>query len=122
MDVCAMPGDADLDLDLADLLLSAVVRVADRFLLQTRGGRGRYTSDGRLVGTDELPVADITLSFAMVDPPERPGVTDMAYTVLMGWRDRGARLRLIGAPGRQNVLFEPGGFAVPLAAAAHRVA
>ena len=58
----------------------------------------------------------------MVDPPGEPGATDLAYTVLLGWRDRGAPLRLIGAPGRQNVLFEPGGFAVPLATARHRVA
>jgi hypothetical protein len=122
MDVCAMPGDADLDLDLSELRLSAVVRAEQRFLLQTRGGTGRYTSDGRLVGTDEWPVSDITLSFAMADPPGAEGVTDLTYTVLMGWRDRGALLRLIGAPGRQIVLFEPGGFAIPLATGAHRVA
>lgn len=67
-------------------------------------------------------MAGITLSFAMVDPPGEPGATDLAYSVLMGWRDRAAPLRLIGAPGRQNVLFERGGFAVPLATAAHRVA
>ena len=122
MDVCAMPGDADLDLDLSELRLSAVVRVDDRFLVQTRGGTGRYTSDGHLVGTERWPVQDITLSFTMTDPPGGAGATDLTYTVLMGWRDRGARLRLIGAPGRQNVLFEPGGFAIPLAAGAHRVA
>lgn len=122
MDLCAMPGDEDLDLDLADLLLTAVVRAGERFLLQTRGGRGRYTDDGRLVDTVAHPVSDITVSFAMVDPPGEDGATDLAYTVLMGWRDRGARLRLIGAPGRQNVLYEPGGFAIPLAAGAHRVA
>lgn len=116
-----MPGDEDLDLDLSDLLLSAVVRVDERFLLQTRGGRGTYTDDGRRVDTVRHPVRDITLSFAMVDPPGGEGATDLAYTVLMGWRDRGARLRLIGAPGRQNVLYEPGGFALPLAAGAHRV-
>lgn len=122
MDACAMPGDADLDLDLAGLRLTAVVRLEERFLLQTRGGAGRYTADDRLVGTDEQPVADITLSFCMVDPPGEAGATDVVYTVLMGWRDRGAPLRLIGAPGRQNVLFEPGGFAVPLATGRHRVA
>lgn len=121
MDVCAMPGDTDLDLDLSDLRLTAVVRAGERFLLQTRGGRGRYTSDGSLVSTDEWPVQDITLSFAMADPPGDEGATDLTYTVLMGWRDRGAPLRLIGAPGRQIVLFEPGGFGVPLAAGEQRV-
>lgn len=120
-EVCARPGDADLDLDLAGLLLGAVVRVDDRFLLHARGGTGRYRSEGRVVGTEDEPVRDITLSFAMADPPGAPGATDLTYTVLMGWRDRGARLRLIGAPGRQVVLFEPGGFAVPLATAAQRV-
>lgn len=116
-----MPGDTDLDLDLQDLVLTAVLRADDRFLLQTREGRGRYSVDGRLVGTDEHPVQGITLSFAMADPPGGEGATEFTYTVLMGWRDRGARLRLIGAPGRQNVLFEPGGFAVPLSTGRHRV-
>lgn len=121
MDACAMPGDDDLDLDLADLRLTAVVRMDDRFILQTRGGTGRYSSDGRMVGTEQWPVHDITLSFAMSDPPDALGATDMAYDVLMGWRDRAAPLRLIGAPGRQNVLFEPGGYAVPLATGRYRV-
>ncbi len=116
-----MPGDADLDLDLFDLRLTAVVRADDRFLLQTRGGTGSYTNDGRLVGTDQWPVADITLSFAMTDPPGNEGATDMAYDVLLEWRDRGTGLRLIGAPGRQNVLFEPGGYAVPLATGRYKV-
>lgn len=122
MDVCAMPDDTDLDLDLSSLRLSAVVRVDDRFLLQVRGGTGLYTEDGCLVRTQQRPVKDITLSFAMSDPPGAEGATDLTYTVLMGWRDRAVPLRLIGAPGRQNVLFEPRGFAVPLATAAHRVA
>jgi len=80
MDVCAMPGDADLDLDLSQLRLSAVVRAEQRFLLQTRGGTGRYTSDGRLVGTDEERIvseAEAALRAGPgVEPPRVPPLWD----------------------------------------------
>jgi hypothetical protein len=118
----ALPGDADLSLDLAGLVLRAVVRDGDRFLLRAGGGRGLWTSDGAAHRTDDGSTVTLDLSFCLAaEPGARPGAAaDAAYPVLLRWRDRATPLRLVGAPGKEHVLFEPGGVAVPVASAVPR--
>ena len=130
MSSTTLPTDPDLDLDLAEVVLTAVVRLDDRFLLRASAGRGRYRPGGTVRSTDADRAAagvpgpregsgagvrhTVEMSFSLVDPPGRPGVADRVYEVLTGWRDTARALRLIGAPGRSTVLFEPGGTAVEL--------
>ncbi|MFC5381059.1 hypothetical protein [Aquipuribacter nitratireducens] len=115
----ALPGDRDLSLDLVGLVLRAVVRDGTRFLLRAGGGRGTWTSGGRRHTSGDGPPVVLDLSFVLADPADAPAgsAADAAYEVLLRWRDTGTALRLVGAPGKEHVLFEPGGTAVPVGSA-----
>lgn len=100
----AGPGDPRLDIDLYNVELSDVVSVGADFIVEGVG------SDGAFVPVDGWrmePVTTVELR-VMFGIPSAPDWQVAYYQgVLARWRDGAVPLRLVGAPGRLTMLWDP---------------
>lgn len=115
----AFPGDEDLDIEVEDVRVVAIVRhdesdVAE-VVIGIDGGRGRWVSDGE--PHEGLEEANGTLCLTRkLGTPRRTAMHEAFIEQLERWRERATPLKLTGAPGRSFMLSDAESEAVALGA------
>jgi hypothetical protein len=102
------PGDPDIDLDVDNITLTAVVRIDHEFLVRAVGGFGWWhTASGAVArfepGDPESSVTEVNLRVGL--PDMSPAGLDRYEERLCRWRDGAVPLRLISAPTRMASLI-----------------
>jgi hypothetical protein len=98
------PGDPDIDLDLHDVYLTAVIRSGHEFIVNADGGHGHWIDPD---GTRQhiTTITDLQFTFSTPNLPE-PDL-DTATNLLTTWWTTRTPLRVLSAPHRGTTLTAP---------------
>lgn len=95
----AKPGDPDLDMDVHDTVVVALVRCANDVLIDCAGGHTIGAG-----GPEAVSAVRFTLAYP--DSDISGHLLDTICARLEAWRDRRTRLRVCTAPGRIATMSE----------------
>ena len=107
------PGDHDLDCEIHDLVICAVIRHCNEFIISLTGGSGwwRDADTGDAVRVNQVNTGTYACGYSPTTPESTLRAVEQRLT---DWRDAQSKLSLVSAPGRATTLLDARARCLPL--------